>query len=65
MPIRIGTIYYHERIFNRNEQIEAIGFTIVAIALAFLAILLARLMKNRSYDQDALVNVVVAKQDVA
>ncbi|MEE2758153.1 MAG: Flp pilus assembly protein CpaB [Myxococcota bacterium] len=50
---------------SKRAKLGAIGFTIVAIALAlFSAILLARLMKGRGYDQDALVNVVVAKQDL-
>ncbi|MEE2787090.1 MAG: Flp pilus assembly protein CpaB [Myxococcota bacterium] len=49
----------------RRARFGAIGFTTAAIVLAVVtALLLAHLMKGRGYDQDALVNIVVAKESL-
>ena len=51
---------------SKRARMGAIGFTLIAVLLALAsAFLLAHLMKGRGYDQDALVNVVIAKQDLS
>ena len=48
-----------------RARLGAIGFTIIAVLLALAAaFFLARLMQGRGYDQDAMVKIVVAGQDL-
>ena len=49
-----------------RARLGAVGFTVIAVLLALAAaFFLARLLKGRGYDQDAMQNIVVAAQDLS